>query len=32
MATTPEANAAPLERWQSRQWQLSMAMGALAHR
>lgn len=32
MATTPDANAAPLERWQSRQWQLSMAMGALAHR
>lgn len=28
---TPEANGAPLERWQSRQWQLSMARGALSH-
>jgi hypothetical protein len=28
---TPEANGAPLERWQSRQWQLSMARGALEH-
>ena len=28
--TTPEANAAPLESWQSRQWQFSIAMGALA--
>ena len=28
--TTPEANAAPLERWQSVQWQLSMATGAVA--
>ncbi len=27
--TTPEANGAPLERWQSLQWQLSMATGAL---
>lgn len=31
MATTPDANGAPLERWQSRQWQFSMAMGALVH-
>lgn len=30
--TTPDANGAPLERWQSRQWQFSMATGALAHR
>ena len=30
-ATTPDANGAPLERWQSWQWQFSMAMGALAH-
>ena len=30
--TTPEANAAPLESWQSRQWQFSIAMGALAQR
>ena len=29
--TTPEAKGAPLERWQSAQWQFSMAMGALAH-
>jgi hypothetical protein len=27
---TPEANGAPLERWQSKQWQLSVAMGAAA--
>ncbi len=31
MTTTPEANGEPLESWQSLQWQLSMAMGALAH-
>jgi hypothetical protein len=24
----PEAKGAPLERWQSRQWQLSVAIGA----
>jgi hypothetical protein len=29
--TTPEAKGAPLERWQSRQWQLSIATGARAH-
>jgi hypothetical protein len=29
--TTPDANGAPLERWQSRQWQFNMAIGALAH-
>ena len=27
----PEAKAAPLERWQSRQWQLSIATGAPVH-
>ena len=27
----PDANGAPLERWQSRQWQLSVATGARAH-
>ena len=27
----PEAKGAPLERWQSRQWQLSIATGARAH-
>jgi hypothetical protein len=27
----PEAKAAPLERWQSRQWQLSFATGAREH-
>ena len=27
----PEANGAPLERWQSRQWQLSVATGAREH-
>lgn len=26
--TTPEANAAPLDCWQSRQWQLSIATGS----
>jgi hypothetical protein len=31
VTTTPDAKGAPLERWQSRQWQFSMAMGALAH-
>jgi len=32
-ATTikPEAKGAPLERWQFRQWQLSIATGARAH-
>jgi len=29
--TTPEANGAALERWQSRQWQLSIATGAREH-
>ncbi|MDB5900707.1 MAG: hypothetical protein JWP41_4309 [Ramlibacter sp.] len=29
--TTPDAKGAPLERWQSLQWQFSMATGALAH-
>jgi hypothetical protein len=29
--TTPDAKGAPLERWQSLQWQFSMAIGALAH-
>jgi hypothetical protein len=28
---TPEAKGAPLERWQSRQWQLSIATGVRAH-
>jgi len=28
---TPEAKGAPLERWQSRQWQLSIATGAREH-
>ena len=28
MTTTPDAKGAPLERWQSRQWQFSMATGA----
>src|SRR6185312_16676800 len=28
---TPEAKGAPLERWQSRQWQLSIATGTHAH-
>src|ERR1700722_5253432 len=27
----PEAKGAPLERWQSRQWQLSIATGERAH-
>ena len=27
----PEANGAPLERWQSRQWQFSAASGAREH-
>jgi hypothetical protein len=27
----PEAKGAPLERWQSKQWQLSIATGARAH-
>lgn len=27
----PEAKGAPLERWQSRQWQLSIATGAREH-
>jgi hypothetical protein len=27
----PEANGAPLERWQSRQWQLSIATGGREH-
>ena len=27
----PEAKGAPLERWQSRQWQLSAATGAREH-
>jgi hypothetical protein len=27
----PEAKGAPLERWQSRQWQLSIAIGAREH-
>ena len=27
----PEAKGAPLERWQSKQWQLSIAIGARAH-
>jgi hypothetical protein len=27
----PEAKGAPLERWQSRQWQLSLATGAREH-
>jgi hypothetical protein len=31
LTTTPDAKGAPLERWQSRQWQLSIAMGAPAH-
>lgn len=26
--TTPDAKGAPLERWQSRQWQLIIATGA----
>lgn len=30
--TTPEANGAPLDNWQSRQWQFNMAIGGLAHR
>lgn len=29
--TTPEANGAPLDCWQSRQWQFSMANGSLEH-
>ena len=29
--TTPEAKGAPLERWQSLQWQFSIARGALVH-
>lgn len=28
---TPDANGAPLERWQSWQWQFNIAMGATAH-
>ena len=31
MTMTPDAKAAPLERWQSLQWQFNIAMGALAH-
>lgn len=31
MTTTPDAKGAPLERWQSLQWQLRAAMGALPH-
>lgn len=31
MTTTPDAKGAPLERWQSRQWQLSIASGAWVH-
>jgi hypothetical protein len=27
----PEAKGAPLERWQSRQWQFSVATGAREH-
>ena len=27
----PEANGAPLDRWQSKQWQLSIATGAREH-
>lgn len=27
----PEAKGAPLERWQSRQWQLSVAIGEREH-
>ncbi len=27
----PEAKGAPLERWQSRQWQLSIATGPCEH-
>ena len=27
----PEAKGAPLERWQSRQWQLSIATGSREH-
>jgi hypothetical protein len=27
----PEAKGAPLERWQSRQWQLSIAIGSREH-
>ena len=27
----PEAKGAPLERWQSKQWQLSVAIGAREH-
>jgi hypothetical protein len=27
----PEAKGAPLERWQSRQWQLSIAIGPREH-
>jgi hypothetical protein len=30
--TTPEANGAPLDCWQSRQWQLIIAMGVPAQR
>jgi hypothetical protein len=29
--TTPDAKGAPLERWQSRQWQFSMAVRPLLH-
>lgn len=31
MTTTPDANGAPLDSWQSRQWQFSIARGALTH-
>jgi hypothetical protein len=31
ITTTPDAKGAPLERWQSVQWQLRPAMGALVH-
>ncbi|HEY8356750.1 MAG TPA: hypothetical protein VIL30_04745 [Ramlibacter sp.] len=30
--TTPDAKGAPLDAWQSRQWQFSIASGAFAHR
>jgi hypothetical protein len=31
LTTMPEAKGAPLERWQSRQWQLIIATGAPVH-
>jgi hypothetical protein len=30
--TTPDAKGAPLDAWQSRQWQFNIASGAFAHR